>query len=156
LIGIISAQFICALVTGIYTPLKCHECGASLGPYRASSKKGVTTVHDLNVASVEQRRATRFPLRAPVLFSWMETGQQKHGAGFTRDVGTAGAYITCDRLYALEIGMQVRLEVVLPALDANIDPAQLSAEGSVARLSGHNEKPGFALQGELGLGTRSL
>jgi hypothetical protein len=113
-------------------------------------------VHDRSVASVEHRRATRFSLRAPVLFSWMDAGQQKHGAGFTRDVGTAGAYITCDRLYALELGMQVRLEVVLPALDANSEPAQLCAEGSVARLSGHNEKPGFALQGELGLATRSL
>jgi hypothetical protein len=86
----------------------------------------------------------------------MDAGQQKHGAGFTRDVGTAGAYITCDRLYALELGMQVRLEVLLPALEAKSEPAQLCAEGSVARLSGHNEKPGFALQGELGLGTRSL
>lgn len=112
-------------------------------------------MHDLDVASVEHRAATRFSLRAPVLFSWIETGQQKHGAGFTRDMSTAGAYISCDRLYALEIGMQVRLEVVLPALDADSEPAQLCAEGSVARLSGHNEKPGFALQGELGLATRS-
>lgn len=113
-------------------------------------------MHDLGVASVEHRTATRFSLRAPVLFSWMEAGQQKYGAGFTRDVSTAGAYITCDWLYALEVGIQVRLEVVLPALDANSEPAQLCAEGSVARLSDPNEKPGFALQGELGLATRSL
>jgi hypothetical protein len=114
------------------------------------------TVHDFSVASVEHRRATRFSLRAPVLFSWMDAGQQKHGAGFTRDAGTAGAYITCDRPYALELGMQVRLEVLLPVLDANSEPAQLCAEGSVARLSGPSEMPGFALQGELGLATRSL
>lgn len=113
-------------------------------------------MHDLPVASPEHRTATRFSLRAPVLFSWMEAGQQKHGAGFTRDVSTGGAYISCDRLYGLEIGTQVRLEVVLPALDVNSEPAQLCAEGSVARLSGPNEKPGFALQGALGLATRSL
>lgn len=113
-------------------------------------------MHDLDVTFLEHRAATRFSLRAPVLFSWIETGQQKHGAGFTRDVSTAGAYITCDRLYVLEIGMQVCLEVVLPALDAGNDPAQLCIEGSIARLSGYNEKPGFALQGELGLATRSL
>lgn len=86
----------------------------------------------------------------------MVAGQQKHGGGFTRDVSTAGAYITCDRPYAVGIRMKVRLEVVLPALDANSEPAQLCAEGSVTRLSGHNEKPGFALQGELGPTTRSL
>jgi hypothetical protein len=86
----------------------------------------------------------------------MEADEQKHGAGFTRDVGTAGAYIVSDRLYALAVGMQVWLQVVLPALDPNTEPAQLCVEGSVARVSGHNEKPGFALRGELGLGTRSL
>jgi hypothetical protein len=100
--------------------------------------------------------ATRFSLRAPVLFSWLEADQQKHGAGFTRDMSTVGAYIVSDRLYALGVGMQIRLEVVLPALDPNTEPAQLCVEGSVARVSGHNEKPGFALQGELGVATRSL
>jgi hypothetical protein len=85
----------------------------------------------------------------------MEAGQQKHGAGFTHDMSTAGAYITCDRLYAVEVGMHIRLEVVLPALDPKSEPAQLYVEGSVARVSGHNEKPGFALQGELGVATRS-
>lgn len=113
-------------------------------------------MHDFDVASVEHRTATRFSVHAPVLFSWIDTGRQKHGAGFTRDVSTAGAYIASDRLYALEIGMQVRFEVVLPPLDAYSEPVQLCAKGSVARLSSHNEKPGFALQGELGLAPQSL
>jgi hypothetical protein len=113
-------------------------------------------VHDLGIAFLEHRTATRFSLRTPVLFSWVEAGQQKHGAGLTRDVSTVGAYVTCDRLFGLEIGMQLRLEIVLPALDATSEPAQLRAEGSVARLGRHNEKPGFAVQCELRLAPRSL
>lgn len=113
-------------------------------------------MHDLSATSVEQRAATRFVLRAPVLFSWMEADQQKHGAGFTRDVSTAGAYINCDRLYALEVGIQVQLEVVLPPLDINSEPAPLCVEGSIARVSGHHEKPGFAMQGLLGMATQSM
>lgn len=113
-------------------------------------------MHDLSIAAEEHRTATRFSLRAPVLFRWMAEGQQQHGAGFTRDMSTGGACVTCDRPYALQVGMQIRLEVVLPALDRNSEPAQLCVEGSVTRVSGHKEKPGFALQGELGLATRSL
>jgi hypothetical protein len=120
------------------------------------SKKGEPNVDDQSVAAVEHRTATRFSLRAPVLFRWMAEGQQQHGAGFTRDMSTGGACVTCDRPYALEAGTQIRLEVVLPALDHDNEPAKLCVEGSVTRVNGHNEKPGFALQGELGLGTRSL
>lgn len=78
----------------------------------------------------------------------MDAGQEKYGAGFTRDVCTGGAYIMCDQVYALELGTRVHVEVLLPTLDANREPAQLCAEVAVARLSGHNENPGFALQGE--------
>jgi len=86
----------------------------------------------------------------------MAEGQQQHGAGFTRDMSTGGVCVTCDRSYALEVGMNVRLEVVLPALDQDAEPAHLCVDGTVTRVNGHNEKPSFALQGELGMGKRSL
>jgi hypothetical protein len=86
----------------------------------------------------------------------MAEGQQQHGAGFTRDIGTGGACVTCDRPYALAVGMQIRIEVVLPALDPSSEPAHLCVEGSVTRASGPNEKMSFALQGEVALATRSL
>ena len=111
---------------------------------------------DHSLASVEHRTATRFSLRAPVLFRWMAEGQQQHGAGFTRDMSTGGACVTCDRPYALEVGMPIRLEVVLPALDPDSEPAHLCVEGSVTRVSGPKGKPGFALQGALALATRFL
>jgi hypothetical protein len=86
----------------------------------------------------------------------MAEGQPQHGAGFTRDMSTGGVCVICDRPYALEVGMQIRLEVVLPALDPNNEPAQLCVEGSVTRVGGPNEKPGFALKGELAVATQFL
>jgi PilZ domain len=126
------------------------------GRTEGAAKKGETNVHDLSVAAVEHRATSRFSLRAPVLFRWMAEGQQQHGAGFTRDISTGGACVTCDQPYALGVGMQIRLEVVLPVLDPDSEPAHLCVEGSVTRVSDKNEKPGFALQGEVGLASRSL
>lgn len=97
----------------------------------------------------------RFSLQAPVLFSWKVAGQQQQRAGFTRDVSKNGTFITCEVACEVEIGTELTIELLLPALAGSSGPARLEGKGVVFRRSGSNEQPGFVLRSEFGLDCRA-
>src|ERR1700719_1969415 len=47
--------------------------------------------------SMERRAAIRFLLRAPVIIRWTDrSGAKREDIGRTRDISTAGAFLTCN------------------------------------------------------------
>ena len=49
-----------------------------------------------NGVTVEQRRSPRYELQVPVIFGWVdESGEQREGAGFTRDISKGGVFTWC-------------------------------------------------------------
>ncbi len=109
------------------------------------------TVNQPLAGMMERRRAKRFALQAPVLLKWRKAVQQQQSAGFTRDVGTTSAFITCEAPCQLEVGTEVAIEVLLPALQGTSAPARLHGRGRVVRRSGVNEPRGFVLLTEFEL-----
>ncbi len=111
-------------------------------------------MHTLNeplAGMMERRRAMRFALQAPVLLKWRKAGQQQQSAGFTRDVGTTSAFISCEPACDFPVGTEVTIEVLLPALHGASAPARLQGRGCVVRRSGRHEPRGFVLLTEFEL-----
>jgi hypothetical protein len=53
---------------------------------------------DNKVVPTYRREQIRFPLRAPVVYHWTESGgMQCHAIGWTRDISEAGAYVSSCR-----------------------------------------------------------
>ncbi|HUO17288.1 MAG TPA: PilZ domain-containing protein [Verrucomicrobiae bacterium] len=102
---------------------------------------------DLSGASLESRRAPRYPVQAPVTFTWSEEGQPKTGEGWTRDISEIGVFVysSCSPPH----GARTHLEVVLPPLGANGRILRIGMEAAVLRVSGEptqGEYSGFALK----------
>jgi hypothetical protein len=57
--------------------------------------------------SVEERKAVRFRLLAPVVFRW----ENRAGVGRTRDISIKGVFVICDTLPP--VGTALSLEVYL-------------------------------------------
>ncbi len=88
---------------------------------------------------MDSRRASRFPVHAPVIYQWVdEEGVQRQAGGFTRDISPKGIYVLS--AVSPPIGMGVNFEVTLPPLVAASRGCQLKAHGKVVRV----ESEGFA------------
>ncbi len=67
----------------------------------------------MNQVSMERRKATRYPVRAPVFFTWRETrGPRLRGEGLTRDISASGAYVLTVARPPMHAVLQ--LEILLP------------------------------------------
>jgi PilZ domain len=95
---------------------------------------------------MERRRTARYVLRVPVLFNWRNQQPRQLG-GFTRDVSAGGAYILC-REECPSAGAPVRLQVMLPPVDAEAHGVKLESEGRVVRAHGPGEESGFAVMAD--------
>jgi hypothetical protein len=83
---------------------------------------------------VELRRSTRFPLTAPVFFSWVDRDGIMHDhSGTTRNVSMAGAFIAAD-ISPLP-GAPIGVDIYLP-VDVSGRTVELHGEGKVARVDG--------------------
>lgn len=96
---------------------------------------------------MESRKVPRYPVQAPVTFTWSEEGQSKTGEGWTRDISEIGAFVysSC----CPPQGAQTQLEVVLPPLGADGRILRIGMEAAVLRVSGEptqDEYSGFALK----------
>jgi hypothetical protein len=89
--------------------------------------------------SVEERKAVRFQLQAPVISRW---GNQA-SLGRTRDISIKGVFVICDTLPP--VGTTLSLEVILPPLERNtMQRLHLEAAGKVIRVEAGEESSGFA------------
>jgi PilZ domain-containing protein len=94
---------------------------------------------------VERRKAARYVLRVPVLFSW-EDHQPRQARGFTRDISASAAYVVCEKSYCPIQGDIVEIQLILPSV------AHLEAQGIKLKFKGHvlrsgefQEESGFAV-----------
>ena len=81
---------------------------------------------------MERRKSNRYPLKAPVVFTWMDsTGAEYTASGSTLNISTFGAYVSCDRPCP-PVGTEVILDVRLPLNQEQ--RLQLKAAGLVIRV----------------------
>jgi hypothetical protein len=96
---------------------------------------------------MERRAAIRFQLHAPVIIRWTDlSGAKREDIGHTRDISTAGAFLTCNA--PVPVGTKVSLEIHLPALERNtLQRVQLKSAGKVIRVAVRAQGAGFAVRG---------
>jgi hypothetical protein len=94
-------------------------------------------------AENERRKAVRYRLSCPVLFTWHAgVGDERQGGGFSRDISTRGVYVACDR-ECPPVNTEISVEVLVPAPDSGFVAMKLAAELKVVRLGGFAEGTGF-------------
>lgn len=100
---------------------------------------------------VERRRAARYGLRVPVVFSWEDT-QPKQAVGATRDISTLGAYVLCEGSCCPVQGDTVAIQLTLAPI-ANIEAQgmKLNFKGQVLRTGDFQEESGFAVLADYGM-----
>lgn len=119
----------------------------------SSGVRGTPVAHSLqsfqqkNLAfcgvSLEQRKAVRFQMRAPVIFRWSDqSGTKQESVGRTRDISIAGVFVTCPN--PLPVGTPISLEVHLSPLENTRHRLRLEATGKIVRV-GNGEESGFAV-----------
>jgi PilZ domain len=93
----------------------------------------------------EQRKATRYKVRLPVLFKWSEAnGVGLQGGGFTRDISTDGLFVCCDRFPPLKTVLS--MEILLSFGGAPSSSLLLTGQGEVVRIEGREKQTGFATE----------
>jgi hypothetical protein len=94
--------------------------------------------------AIELRRAKRYGLSVPALFTWApQKGKPRNGKGVTRDINALGVYVQTNSLPP--VGARVQMEIVLPKLAGSSPGMHLQGEGIVLRCeSGEATKRGFA------------
>ena len=100
----------------------------------------------MTVAAAERRKASRYRLRLPVLFSWTQGNKSHTLGGFTRDVSVTGVFVTSRTVPPPQA--TVNLELLLPALDQMPENA-IRATGSVVRTFVSSQPQGFAIATDL-------
>jgi PilZ domain len=99
---------------------------------------------------VERRKAARYGLRVPVLFSREDT--QPKQAGVTRDVSASGAYVLCEESSYPTQGDTVAIQLILPPIaDVETQGMTLEFTGQVLRTGDFPEESGFAVLAEAGM-----
>ena len=93
----------------------------------------------------ERRAAVRYRLRLPVIFHWNDGTEHTEG-GFTSDVALDGALIFSSK--CPPVGMDVRIEVLVPLPDHFAEEVRVECIGKVTRVW---EQPGSAYFGVHGM-----
>jgi hypothetical protein len=97
---------------------------------------------------MERREAHRYPLSAPVRFSWEDaTSNQTEGSGMTRDVSVNGAFIIALTWPPAETIVQL---TIFPVRMQGAEPTvQIKGQARVIRVDrGDDVAPGFAVVSE--------
>ncbi len=81
----------------------------------------------------KRRRANRYLLQLPVVFSWKDAhGLLRQGQGQTRDLSPCSEYVVAAE--TPEPGDLVRLEIFLPRITAAVRELRILADGAVIRV----------------------
>lgn len=100
---------------------------------------------------MERRKAARYGLRIPVVFSWEDT-QLRQAEGVTRDISDSGAYVLCQESFCPAQGETVAVQLILPPIaDFEAHGMKLEFEGQVLRAGGCEFECGFAVLAESGM-----
>lgn len=100
---------------------------------------------------MERRKAARYGLRVPAVFSWQDTPPRQAG-GVTRDISASGAYVVCEESYCPAQGDTVAIQLLLPSIaDMEAHGMKLEFEGQVLRAGDCQRECGFAVLAEFGM-----
>ena len=109
---------------------------------------------------MERRKASRYGLRVPVLFSW-ENAQSKRAGGLTRDISASGVYVLCEKNHCPAQGDTVTVKLILPSIadveaqgsiaDVEAQGTKLNSKGQVVRTADFPEESGFAVLAEFAM-----
>ena len=97
----------------------------------------------------ELRHAVRYPIKAPVVFTWQGPVGWLKGDGITRDISGKGAYIrtsTCP-----PNGVTVEIEIFLPPITVSAKSLTVATSGQVVRVeqpAASETRGGFAVRGD--------
>jgi hypothetical protein len=93
----------------------------------------------------------RYSLCLPLVFEWTDqSGTLIQQAGFTRDISTAGLYVSCSS--SPPVNSTLRLQIVFPANQGILrESLSLTATAQVVRSASAGELAGFAAVGELAM-----
>lgn len=105
----------------------------------------------MTLTADERRKASRYRLRLPVLFSWTQGEQFHTEGGFTRDVSANGLFVTSS--VAPPARAAIKLELILPAIGQTAENA-MRATGSVVRRFASSQPRGFAIAADFGIGDK--
>jgi hypothetical protein len=95
---------------------------------------------------IERRTSRRFSFVLPVLFRWTDSTEH-YDVGHCVNAGLCGMFVlsaSCP-----PIGMQVEIEMNIPAFDLVPRQCQLRCIGRVARVEGCYQLRGFAVVGRI-------
>lgn len=100
---------------------------------------------------MERRKAARYGLRIPVVFSWEDT-EPRLAEGITRDISDSGAYVLCEGSYCPAQGDTVAIQLILPPIaDMEGQGMKLEFAGQVVRADALRPDCGFAVLAEAGM-----
>ncbi len=94
----------------------------------------------------QPRKAIRFPLEAPIVFRWADSGIEKRGEGRTHDISEVGAFVL-SRICP-PVGTEISFKIFLPVLPGFEPKTRVEAVGRVLRVEqarGLEGREGFAI-----------
>ena len=94
----------------------------------------------------QPRKAIRFPLAAPIVFRWSDSGIEKRGEGRTHDISEIGAFVLSS--ICPPLGTEIRFDIFLPVLPGFEPKTRVEAVGKVLRVEqarGIEGRDGFAI-----------
>jgi hypothetical protein len=87
-----------------------------------------------NGVTVEQRRSPRFEVHVPVIFGWVdESGTQREGGGFTRDISEGGVFTWCEG-DCPPCGSSIHIALLLPGIEPTSKAWRMESTGHVVRM----------------------
>ena len=92
------------------------------------------------------RKAIRFPLEAPIVFRWADSGIEKQCEGRTHDISEAGAFVLSR--VCPPVGTEISFNIFLPVLPGFEPKTRVEAVGRVLRVEqarGLEGRDGFAI-----------
>ena len=97
-------------------------------------------------APKQPRKAIRFPLEAPIVFRWADSGIEKQGEGRTHDISEVGAFVLSS--ICPPVGTEISFNIFLPVIPDFEPKTRVEAEGRVLRVEqarGIGGRDGFAI-----------
>ena len=99
------------------------------------------------VESIERRKSRRFQIALPLLLRWTDS-ESHYETGHCANVGPGGIFVLAAASPA--VGIEVRVELVLPAFGRVGRPLRLHCVGRVSRVEMCYRLKGFAVAGQFG------
>jgi hypothetical protein len=98
-----------------------------------------------NGVTVEQRRSLRFGVYVPVIVDWTdESGTQRRGGGFTRDISEKGVFVWC-KGDCPSCGAGIHIMLLFPGVEPTSKAWRMESKGAVVRMIDDvSEGRGFA------------